>query len=138
METEKIDLLEAARGLAPADIVCKNAQVFNPFTCSFETGTLAIKDGIVLGIGDYNGKTVYDFSGLYIIPGLIDAHVHIESSLLTPRDYARLTGKVRKPTSGTCSPPAYPPPPPKPAERYWMLPTSGHLSGERGFSGLRR
>ncbi|MDD1681693.1 MAG: amidohydrolase family protein, partial [Methanoregula sp.] len=90
METEKSDLLEAARGLAPADIVCKNAQVFNPFTCSFETGTLAIKDGIVLGIGDYSGKTMYDFSGLYIIPGLIDAHVHIESSLLTPREYARL------------------------------------------------
>jgi adenine deaminase len=90
METEKIDLLEAARGLVPADIVCKNAQVFNPFTCSFETGTLAITDGIVLGIGDYPGKTVYDFSGLFIIPGLIDAHVHIESSLLTPREYARL------------------------------------------------
>ncbi|RPI36520.1 MAG: adenine deaminase, partial [Methanoregulaceae archaeon] len=90
METEKTDLLEAARGLVPADIVCKNAQVFNPFTCSFDTGTLAIKDGIVLGTGDYDGKTVYDFSGLYIIPGLIDAHVHIESLLLTPREYARL------------------------------------------------
>ena len=90
MDTGKNDLLEAARGLVPADIVCKNAQIFNPFTCSFETGTLAIKDGIVLGIGDYTGKTVHDFSGLYIIPGLIDAHVHIESSLLTPREYARL------------------------------------------------
>ena len=51
---------------------------------------LQLKDGIVLGIGDYDGKTVYDFSGQYIIPGLIDAHVHIESSLLTPREYARL------------------------------------------------
>jgi adenine deaminase len=90
MNTEKNDLLEAARGLVPADIVCKNARVFNPFTCSYETGTLAIKDGIILGIGDYHGKTEYDFSGLYIIPGLIDAHVHIESSLLTPREYARL------------------------------------------------
>jgi adenine deaminase len=90
METFRKDLLDAARGLAPADIVCKNAQIFNPFTCSFETGTLAIKDGIVLGIGDYSGKTIYDFAGLFIVPGLIDAHVHIESSLLTPREYARL------------------------------------------------
>jgi adenine deaminase len=90
MDTFRKDLLDAARGIVPADTVCKNAQVFNPFTCSWETGTLAIKDGIVLGIGDYAGKTVHDFTGMYIVPGLIDAHVHIESSLLTPREYARL------------------------------------------------
>ena len=90
METFKKDLLDAARGLVPADIICKNASIFNPFTCSWETGTLAIKNGIVLGIGDYAGKAVYDFKGLYIVPGLIDAHVHIESSLVTPREYARL------------------------------------------------
>lgn len=90
METIRKDLLDAARGLVPAEIVCKNARIFNPFTCSWESGTLAIKDGIVLGIGDYAGKTVYDFRGLYIIPGLIDTHVHIESSLLTPREYSRL------------------------------------------------
>jgi adenine deaminase len=90
METSGKDLLDAARGLVPADIVCKNARIFNPFTCSWEPGTLAIKDGIVLGIGDYTGKAVYDFRGLSIVPGLIDAHVHIESSLLTPREYARL------------------------------------------------
>jgi adenine deaminase len=53
METFRKDLLDAARGLAPADSICKNARIFNPFTFSFETGTLAIKDGIVLGIGDY-------------------------------------------------------------------------------------
>jgi adenine deaminase len=90
MDSFKRDLLEAARGLAPADIICKNAKIFNPFTCSWEEGTLAISNGTVLGIGDYAGKTVYDFSGQYLIPGLIDAHVHIESSLLTPREYARL------------------------------------------------
>ena len=90
MDTFRKDLLDAARGIVPADTVCKNAQIFNPFTCTWETGTLAIKDGIVLGIGDYTGKTVHDFTGMYIVPGLIDAHVHIESSLLTPREYARL------------------------------------------------
>jgi len=45
---------------------------------------------LVLGIGNYSGKTEYDLSGSYVIPGLIDAHVHIESSLLTPREYSRM------------------------------------------------
>jgi len=90
METFSKDLLDAARGLTPADAVFKNALVFNPFTADWERGNLAIKNGLVLGIGTYTGKTEYDLSGSYIIPGLIDAHVHIESSLLVPREYARL------------------------------------------------
>ncbi|MCK9580782.1 MAG: adenine deaminase [Methanoregula sp.] len=90
MDTFRKDLLDAARGLVPADIICKNASIFNPFTSTWETGTLAIKDSIVLGIGEYSGNVVHDFNGQYMIPGLIDAHVHIESSLVTPREYARL------------------------------------------------
>src|SRR5512136_1716065 len=90
MDIFRKDLLDAARGLVPADTICRNASIFNPFTCSWEKGTLAIKDGTVLGIGNYTGNVVYDFEGLFIVPGLIDAHVHIESSLLTPREYARL------------------------------------------------
>jgi adenine deaminase len=84
------DLIDAARGLKPADAVFKNARIFNPFTLDWEEGDLALKNGLVLGIGTYNGKTEYNCSGSYIIPGLIDAHVHIESSLLIPREYARL------------------------------------------------
>jgi adenine deaminase len=84
------ELLEAARGLAPADTVFRNARIFNPFVCGWEQGHLAVKDGLVLGTGSYKGKTEYDLRGSYIVPGLIDAHVHIESSLLTPREYARL------------------------------------------------
>jgi adenine deaminase len=90
METFSKDLLEAARGFTPADAVFKNALVFNPFISDWERGDLAIKNGLVLGTGTYTGKTEYDLSGSYIIPGLIDAHVHIESSLLVPREYARL------------------------------------------------
>jgi adenine deaminase len=90
METFSKDLLDAARGFTPADTVFKNALVFNPFTGDWERGDLAIKNGLVLGIGIYTGITEYDLSGSYIIPGLIDAHVHIESSLLVPREYARL------------------------------------------------
>ena len=84
------ELLKAARGLVPADTVFRNARIFNPFVCNWESGSLAVKDGLVLGIGNYSGKTEYDLRGSYIIPGLIDAHVHIESSLLTPREYSRL------------------------------------------------
>src|SRR5665647_3450937 len=90
MEPCSKDMLDAARGLKPADTVLKNASVFNPFTCDWEQGTLAVKNGLVLGIGSYTGKTEFDVEGLYIVPGFIDAHVHIESSLLVPREYARL------------------------------------------------
>jgi adenine deaminase len=90
METFSKDMLDAARGLKPADAVFKNAIIFNPFTCDWEHGTLAVKNGLVLGIGTYTGKMEYDFQDSYIVPGLIDAHVHIESSLLVPREYARL------------------------------------------------
>ncbi len=84
MEPFSKDMLDAARGLKPADAVFKSAHIFNPFTCDWEHGTLAVKNGLVLGIGSYTGKTEYDFADSYIIPGLIDAHVHIESSLLMP------------------------------------------------------
>lgn len=90
METFSKDMLDAARGLIPADAVYKNASIFNPFSCDWEKSTLAVKNGRVLGLGPYTGITEFDFSGLFIIPGLIDAHVHIESSLLVPREYARL------------------------------------------------
>jgi adenine deaminase len=90
METFSKDLLDAARGITPADAVFKNALVFNPITVDWEKGNLAVKNGLVLGIGTYTGKKEHDLSGSYIIPGLIDAHVHIESSLLVPREYARL------------------------------------------------
>jgi adenine deaminase len=84
------ELLEAARGKIPADTVFRNARIFNPFVCGWESGHLAVKDGLVLGIGNYTGRTEYDLKGSYIVPGLIDAHVHIESSLLAPREYARV------------------------------------------------
>jgi len=86
-------LLGAARGLIPADIVFSGSEIFNPFTCSFEKGDLAVKNGIVLGIGNYEGVVERDIPGSYIVPGLIDAHVHIESSLLVPRHYAPLVAR---------------------------------------------
>jgi adenine deaminase len=84
------EMLDAARGLTPADTVFTNATIFNPFTCDWQRGDLAIKNGIILGTGTCTGKTEHDCTGLFIVPGLIDAHVHIESSLMTPHEYARL------------------------------------------------
>jgi adenine deaminase len=83
-------VIDAARGIVPADVIFEDATIFNPFTCSWDEGTLAVKDGIVLGMGDYEGNETRNCSGKYLVPGLIDAHVHIESSLLTPPEYARL------------------------------------------------
>jgi adenine deaminase len=93
MTVFSLNRIDAARGNAPADAVFTNARIFNPFTCTWDEGTLGVKDGIVLGIGDYTGKKEYDLTGRYIVAGLIDAHVHIESSLLTPGEYARLVAQ---------------------------------------------
>jgi adenine deaminase len=90
MTNETRLLIEASRGTVTADIVFKNAKIFNPFTCTWDDGDLAVTDDRVLGIGSYAGTVEQDLAGKYIVPGLIDAHVHIESSLLTPKEYARL------------------------------------------------
>lgn len=84
------DGLSAARGLFPADTVFTNCEIYNPFTCGFESTSLAVKDGLVVGLGDYAGREEIDLHGSLVVPGLIDAHVHIESSLLTPAEFARL------------------------------------------------
>ncbi|MDN7024451.1 adenine deaminase [Methanoculleus sp. FWC-SCC1] len=82
--------IAAARGLAPADSVYTNCEIFNPFACTWEKTGLAVKDGLVVGLGEYTGRKEVDCGGARIVPGLIDAHVHIESLLLTPAEYARL------------------------------------------------
>ena len=85
------DLIPAARGTEPADVVYRNAEIFDAFSCTWEQGDLAIKSGIIIGIGkSYRGLRERDLHGAYLVPGLIDAHVHIESSLLVPQEYARL------------------------------------------------
>jgi adenine deaminase len=84
------DLTRAARGQIPVDLVVRNALIFNPFSCTWDTGDFAVKDGIIIGTGHYQGHKELDLHGARVIPGLIDSHVHIESSLLTPREYARL------------------------------------------------
>ncbi len=83
-------LIAAARGDTPADLLLINAKVVNTFTAEIEDASVAIQQGYVAGIGDYEqAKQVIDLEGRYLAPGLIDGHVHIESSLLHPTEYAR-------------------------------------------------
>lgn len=89
----KIDmpmLLAVARGEEKADLVLKNGQIFNSFTGEWETGDLAIFDGAIAGIGEYSGKEEIDVTGLYVTPGLMDAHLHIESTMVAPRELAKI------------------------------------------------
>ena len=82
-------LLASALGEEPADAVFSGCILFNPFDCSWEETSFAVTDGVVVGTGDYQGMEVTDLHGARVVPGLVDAHVHVESSLLVPTEYAR-------------------------------------------------
>lgn len=82
--------LRASLGDEPADLVVENCTLFNPFTCEWEDASFAVAAGMVVGIGEYAGRSAIDCRGARVVPGFIDAHVHIESSLLTPSEYGRM------------------------------------------------
>ncbi|MEQ7032699.1 adenine deaminase [Enterococcus durans] len=74
-----------------ADLVIKNAKIINVFTKEVMEADVAICDGMIVGVGDYEGKQIYDAKNKYLVPGLIDGHVHIESSLLSPKEFAKVS-----------------------------------------------
>lgn len=83
-------LISVAKGELPADLVLANARIVNVFTGEVETGNVAICGGRVAGIGDYHqAEQVLDLEDKYLAPGLIDGHVHLESSMLDVSQYAR-------------------------------------------------
>ncbi len=71
-----------------AALVIKNANIVNVFTGTIQKGDVAVRDGIILGVGTYSGKEEIDAKGAYLCPGLIDGHVHIESSMAHPSRFA--------------------------------------------------
>jgi len=87
---DTIKLVKIARGDAPADLVLKNCKIINVFTSKIEVGDIAITDGVIVGIGKYDGIEEIDIKNRYVAPGFIDGHVHIESSMLTPPQFAKI------------------------------------------------
>ncbi len=82
--------LAVARGDERADLVIRGGRVLSTFTREWLDGDVAIVDGVVAGIGEYDGVETVDASGRYVVPGFIDAHVHLESSKLLVDEFARL------------------------------------------------
>ncbi len=93
MKQRKINLtklISVARGDAPADLVLKNARIINTFVGIIEEGNIAILGDRIAGIGNYHkAKKIIDLKGSYVAPGLINGHIHIESSMLHPVSYAQ-------------------------------------------------
>ena len=81
--------IKIARGDEKAQLVLKNAYVINVFTNEIIKADIAIDRGKIVAIGDYSGLEEMDMEGKYLCPGFIDGHVHIESSKLTPGQYAK-------------------------------------------------
>jgi len=82
--------IAVARGDEPADLVLKGGRVLSVFTREWLDADVAIADGWVAGLGDYEGRETIDAGGRYIVPGFIDAHMHLESTKLLPDEFARL------------------------------------------------
>lgn len=81
--------LQAARGDRPADVLIRNARVVNVFTGDVVDSPVAVADGYVVGLGAYDAEETVDLNGRYLAPGFIDAHVHIESAMVGPAEFAR-------------------------------------------------
>lgn len=88
MSSNVSQLLSVARGDAPADLVLRGGRIVNVFSGQIDRADISIVDGLIAGVGErYAGKETIDLSGAYVAPGLIDAHVHIESSLCIPSHF---------------------------------------------------
>ena len=75
-----------AQGLEKAPVILKGASVLNVFTEEWDVADIAIHDDTIIGVGTYSGETEYDYSGKYIVPGFIDSHLHLESTLVNPKE----------------------------------------------------
>ncbi|MHA1960596.1 MAG: adenine deaminase [Candidatus Thorarchaeota archaeon] len=82
-------IIDVAAARTRADTVLKNARIVNVFTGDIVEGDVAIHKGFVAGVGDYVGTETIDIKGRYVAPSFIDGHVHIESSMVMPMQYAR-------------------------------------------------
>lgn len=82
--------LDVAAGREKADLVIKNCKVVNVFSGKVQEESIAVCDGVIAGTGDYEGIEEIDAGGCYVLPGLIESHMHIESAFVTPEEVGRL------------------------------------------------
>lgn len=82
-------MMDVASGRRKASLVLKGGTVVNVFTEKTEVADIAIEDGYIAGIGDYEGEHNVDLSGRYICPGFIDGHIHIESAMVSPPEFEK-------------------------------------------------
>ncbi len=86
---KKQKAIRIAKGDEIADLVLKNANYLNVFSNEFIRADIAISDGLIVGMGDYSGKVELDLKGKLVVPGFIDSHIHLESSLVSPKEFAK-------------------------------------------------
>ena len=88
-QLKKQRIIAVAAGREPADLVLKNATYLNVFSNELCRGDIAVAEGLIVGMGEYRGAVEVDVSGKVVCPGLIDAHIHLESSLVSPAEFAK-------------------------------------------------
>lgn len=81
--------LNASARRQKADIVIKNGKIMDVYNHEWIYEDIAITDGVIVGLGQYEGEETIDAEGQVIVPGFIDGHVHIESSMVTPIEFAK-------------------------------------------------
>ena len=86
---KKRRIINAAAGREPADLVLKNATYVNVFSNELCTADIAVAEGLIVGMGQYSGTREVDMTGKIVLPGFLDAHIHLESSLVTPKEFVR-------------------------------------------------
>ncbi len=86
---KKQRIIAAAAGREPADLVLKNATFVNVFSNELSTMDIAVAEGLIVGMGSYQGRSEVDCTGKIVLPGFLDAHIHLESSLVSPTEFVR-------------------------------------------------
>ena len=86
---KKQRIIAAAAGREPAELVLKNAAFVNVFSNEISTMDIAVTEGLIVGMGSYHGKTEVDCTGKIVLPGFLDAHIHLESSLVSPTEFVK-------------------------------------------------
>ena len=86
---KKTHMIEVASGRCPADLVLKNASYVNVFSNEISHGDIAVADGLVVGIGAYHGIQEVDVTGKIVLPGFMDAHIHLESAMVAPSEFVK-------------------------------------------------